>query len=337
MKPQPSLVDVNPEALRLWCPVDAVVAENRPAIEWMDLQGVEFKEPFFNETLARVDAQKNRRRVVTEIDTLLQFEQICDGLSPSGFIFHSSRCGSTLVANSCRALNGSTVISEAPVVDKMISRFYTDAPPGSTKELLYTVLLRSTVAALGQRLKGDEARYFVKFSCTSTLQIQRIRRIWPNVPFLFLYRNPVEIIVSNLKVTPEWMQPQSNPATAAAIVGVEEDQLESLSPEEYCARSLRRFFSAVDTADEDCIKLCDYKDLSFESLIAMVRFCGIEPSVDEMDAIEKLTRLYSKDSTGTQLFKGDSATKRNAASEAVLVMAQKWAQAAYQRLNDRSS
>src|SRR6476646_10504055 len=120
------LVDFKPEALKFWCPVDAVIAGDQPAIEWMDLRGVDFREPFFNETLARVDHEK-RGRVVTAVDALLQFEKICDGLAPSGFIFHSSRCGSTLVANACRALKHSFVIAEAPAIDKLIARFFTDA------------------------------------------------------------------------------------------------------------------------------------------------------------------------------------------------------------------
>src|SRR5262245_17455580 len=210
MKGTHTIGDIDPRALRLWAPVDALISGDRPAIEWMDLEGVEFNEPFFHETLARVDSEDKRRRVVTDIDSLLQFEKICDGLSPSGFILHSSRCGSTLVANACRALKASHVIAEAPLIDKLITRFFTDASTGSPKELLYLVLLRAAVSALGQRLNGDKSLYFVKLACTSTLQIRRVRRIWPDVPFVFLYRDPVEVIVSNLKSIPDWMRPESN-------------------------------------------------------------------------------------------------------------------------------
>jgi hypothetical protein len=51
--------------------------------------------------------------------------------------------------------------------------------------------------------------------------MHRLRRIWPNVPFIFLYRDPVEVIVSNLKSLPEWINSASNPAAAAAIVDVD--------------------------------------------------------------------------------------------------------------------
>ncbi|HSB28049.1 MAG TPA: hypothetical protein VLE19_09340 [Pyrinomonadaceae bacterium] len=324
---------VRPEELKLWLPVDAVIANDRPAIEWMDLRGVEFKEPFFTETLERVNDEELRRRVTTDIDTLLQFEKSCAGLSPAGFIFHGSRCGSTLVANACRGLAGSLVMSEAPPIDKIISRFFTDAEPGSTKELLYLVLLRATVSALGQRLKGEESRYFVKLACTSTLQMKRLRHIWPNIPFVFIYRDPVEVIVSNLRAIPEWMKPESNPATAAAIVGVDSDQLNSLSPEEYCARALGRFYSTASANLDARTAFVNYEQLSVEVLIEIVRFFGIEPTAAERDVIDKVSRLYSKDLTRIQKFEPDSAAKRSLASPRVWELSEKWARSEYECLN----
>jgi hypothetical protein len=328
------LVEIKPESMKLWCPVDAVIAEDQPAIEWMDLHGIDFREPFFNETLARIDSEK-RGRVLTTFDALLQFEKICDGLSPSGFILHSSRCGSTLVANACRAVKDSIVIAEAPVIDKLITRFFTDGLSGSAKELLYKLLLRATVTALGQRLKGDESHYFVKLACTSTLQIYRLRCIWPDVPFVFLYRDPVETIVSNLLSIPEWMRAEVNPAAAAAIVGVDEEHVTSLGSEEYCARSLGRFFAAVDANFDSRMKLLNYEQLSFDSLIAILNFFGIDPTVDEADAVRKVSRLYSKDSTSTRVFEDDSSQKRSAASGETYIAAERWAQSSYDRLNAR--
>lgn len=328
------LADIKPESLKLWCPVNAVIAEDQPAIEWMDLHGVNFREPFFNETLARVESEK-RARVVTSFDALLQFEKICDGLSPSGFILHSSRCGSTVVANACRAVKNSVVIAEAPVIDKLITRFFTDGPSGSAKELLYKLLLRATVTALGQRLNGDECHYFVKFACTSTLQIHRLRSIWPDVPFVFLYRNPVETIVSNLRSIPEWMRAEVNPAAAAAIVGEDEERVTSLGVEEYCARSLGRFFAAVDTNFDARMRLLNYEQLSFDSLIAILNFFNIEPAVAEADAVRKVSRLYSKDSTSTRVFEDDSLQKRSAASREICLAAERWAEDSYDRLNAR--
>ena len=327
---------IQPEDLISWLPVDATIHNGKPAVEWMRLPGVQFTEPFFSQTIERVNADGGSQRLVSEFDLLLRSEKVFDSVEPSGFIFHSSRCGSTLLANACRALPGSIVISEAPVLDKIISRFFTDAET-ETKLLLYKLVLRATVRALGQRRLGHERHLFIKFACTSTLQMRHLRSIWPNVPFVFLYRDPVETIVSNLKTTPEWMCFESNPATAAAIAGVDEFQLRGMSAEEFCARSLGRYFvEAANNADLSMLSI-NYARLNFTTVISALKFFGVAPSGQEVDAIRTISGLYSKDSTQRQVFKSDSESKRISASEYAREVAHKWAQESFEALEHRSA
>ncbi len=324
---------IKPEQLKSWLPVDAIIDSGHPAIAWMDFSDVVLTEPFFHETVARVTATLNRQSVITDLDALLQLEKISDHLHPSGVIFHTSRCGSTLVANACRALNGSIVINEALVIDKLLSRFFTDSEPNSPKELLYMVLVRAAIIALGQRRLGNERHFVVKFACTSSLQINRIRRIFPNVPFVFLYRDPVEVMVSNLRSIPEWMRPDSNPATAAAIVGVELSHLRELSAEEFCARALGRFYAEANENRGPNTALLNYSQLTPETLLEIVSSFGADPSEEEADVIRDASRLYSKDLTRSHTFVADSDSKRNSASAVIVEMAEKWAIPSYERLS----
>src|SRR5215203_3952872 len=140
----------------------------------MDMSDLNLTEPFFQQTIERATLE-TREELFTEFDVLLQPESLLDTVPPTGFIFHSSRCGSTLVANACRAVAGSIVISEANAIDKLIARFVTDT--GDVKESVYSVFLRGVVHALGQRRSGGEQHLFVKFACCGFSQIDRIRRI----------------------------------------------------------------------------------------------------------------------------------------------------------------
>src|SRR5689334_24604888 len=149
----------------------------------MEMTDVSLDEPFFQQTVDRVKT-KERGELFTEFDILLQLEKVLESVPPTGFIFHSSRCGSTLVANACRAITNSIVLSEANAIDKLIARFFTDATD-SVKESLYSVFLRGVVHALGQQRSGREQHLFIKFACTSFAQIERIKRIWPRVPWIF--------------------------------------------------------------------------------------------------------------------------------------------------------
>ncbi len=319
------------EHLKSWLPVDAVISNGRPGIEWLDMTGVTLTEPFFHQTVARVRKERvSSLPRITDFDELIRLEKVSDSLSPSGFIFHSSRCGSTLVANSCRALEGALVVAEPPVLDKLISRFFTDRDEDGTKELFYSVLLKCAVSALGQRRLGNERHYFIKFATASILQFHRIRRIWPTVPALFLYRDPVEVIVSNLQNIPEWMTIESNPKTSAAIVDVSEEDLTSLCPEEFCARALGRFYSAAASAQDENSLLCNYDKLSADTLLRLMRFFRVPISQEEADRIRQDASLYSKDSSRT--FRTDSDVKRANASERVTELAKQWALLPYQHL-----
>src|SRR4030095_1002992 len=105
----------------------------------MEMSDVSLEEPFFQQTVDRAKLD-HRGELFTEFDVLLQLEKILDSVAPTGFIFHSSRCGSTLVANACRSIANSIVLSEANAIDKLIARVVTDGD--GIKASLYSVFLR---------------------------------------------------------------------------------------------------------------------------------------------------------------------------------------------------
>jgi hypothetical protein len=320
------------EQLRSWLPVDAMVWQGRPALEWVNMSGVVLAEPFFDQTVARVRKDPGSGLpLITSLDELVRLEKVSDSLPPSGFIFHSSRCGSTLVANAVRALRNSLVVAEAPVLDKLISRLFTDTDEVGTKELIYSAFLRGAISALGQRRFGTERHYFVKFAPTSILQFARIRRIWPRVPALFLYRDPIEVMVSNLQNVPDWMKIESNPKVSAAVLGVNQSDLVSLSPAEFCARALGRFYSAAVEMGENTL-LCNHNELSPETLLRLIRFFVGSVSDDEADAIKLQASLYSKDRFRQTAFSDDAHSKRAKASAYMQEMVDQWAMPAYLRL-----
>jgi hypothetical protein len=321
--------------LKGWLPVDAVVVDGKPGFRWMDMHGVTLDEPFFHETVARALQDKtDRGECFTEFDAVNQLEKVLDGVQPTGFIFHSSRCGSTLLANACRVLKDSIVLSEADAIDKLVARFITDMDVGGVRETLYSVLLRGVVNALAQRRTGTERHLFIKFSCCSTFQLARIRRIWPKVPWVFVYRDPVETIVSNLKSLPKWMQDEDH-RVLATIAGTTAVEIASMSREELCARAVGSFYSsAVALANENSM-LLNYRQLSVPVLMEVLRFFQVEPLPGEIDEITRIASFYSKDASRSQLFSVDSQVKQRQASLLVQQMAEEWAATPYQLLESK--
>jgi hypothetical protein len=317
--------------LKGWLPVDAVVVDGRPGLLWMEMSGMSLAEPFFQQTVERAKTD-NRREQFTEFDVLLQLEKQFDSIEPTGFIFHSSRCGSTLVANACRAIPGAIVLSEANAIDKLIARFITDAD-NAVKEALYSVFLRGVVHALAQRRSANARHLFIKFACCSFAQLERIKRIWPNVPWLFLYRDPVETIVSNINDVPPWLL-DSDRRVLASITGATPGEIAEMSLEELCARTIGSLYStAYDLANGNSM-LLNYKQLSVPVIASVLNFFKVSPSTEELETIARTSGVYSKEASGTRAFVADIDVKQKLASALVREMSERWASEPYRLLEE---
>ncbi len=322
------------ERLKGCLPVDALVSDGQPYIEWMEMSDVTLSEPFFQQTVEKARMKHPARNdFITDINALIQFEKLADFLRPTGFIFHASRCGSTLVSNACRALRDTLVFSEPYVVDKLVGQFFTMAQGEGLLTHLWQIFLRGAVSALGQRMSGQERHFIIKFACCGILQLKLIRRIWPEVPWVFIYRDPVEIMVSNLKNVPDWMLTEEQPEHTSAMLELTQRDVSRMSRDEFCARALGKFYAMAAEQADDRAMLIAYEQLSPETLSEVASFFGAAPSAAEMDEITRVSRLYSKDST--RAFGGDADIKRRAASPLTLEMAERWAAEPFERLRRR--
>jgi len=313
-----------------WMPVDAVVVEGRPGLSWMDMAGVSLSEPFFQQTVERA-RRDDRRELFTEFDVLLELEKQLESVAPTGFIFHSSRCGSTLVANACRAVSDSIVLSGANAIDKLSARFITDVD-NTVKESLYSVFLRGVVHALAQRRTADAQHLFIKFSCCSFAQLERIKRIWPNVPWLFLYRDPVETIVSNINDVPPWLI-DSDRRVLASIINTSPAAVAEMSLEELCARTIGSLYSTASDLANGNSMLLNYKQLSVPVIASVLKFFKVSLSTDELETIARTSGVHSKD--GTRAFVADADTKQKLASDLVREMSERWAGEPYRLLEQK--
>jgi hypothetical protein len=235
------------------------------------------------------------------------------------------------VANACRAIEGSIVLSEPPAVDKLVARFITDADD-RTKEMLYSIFLRATVAALGQRRTGRERHLFIKFACCSVSQIERIRRIWPNVPWVFLYRDPIETIVSNMQNLPSWLQDEDH-RVLASIVSASAAEVAAMTREELCARAIAAFYTTAHRVANDRALLLNYDQLSPANVL---EFFAVVPTAAEMEIIARQSQNYSKATpAAARTFVADTEAKHLLATDLIREVAATWANQPYQLLEQK--
>src|ERR1700722_13069754 len=144
--------------LALWTPVAINLGPGAATIDWGDLRGVRFAEPFLHQTIERWAGDDPAPLVRTGIDALAALDD-APALDPTALIFHLSRCGSTLLSRLLSMSPGTLVVSEPAPVNTLLL-----GDPKAVAPLTQVEALRLLVRALGRCRFGDEHRYIVKLT-----------------------------------------------------------------------------------------------------------------------------------------------------------------------------
>ena len=320
-------MSVNANQLAGWVPIRIYWNGCTPVVDWCWVGKRRLTEPFFDHTI-----DNSLRlpfsllfRPQTPIELLRERDTIAPGVHPQGFIFHMSRCGSTLVSQMLAGLSGSVMLSEAGPIDSVLRAQFRDP---SLSEATRSDWLQWTVSALGQRRNGDETHLFIKFDSWSALDLPLISRAYPRVPWIFLYRNPVEVLVSQLArrgahMVPGGIEPE--------LFGMNMAEAFEMQPEEYCARVLAVTCEAALRQHQSCAGLMiNYEQLPDAVWTGVADFFGIEVSDFDMEAFRRVTQLDAKNPS--LMFESDSKTKQSLASEAVRRAAESWLAPLFERL-----
>lgn len=123
---------------------------------------------------------------------------------PSGFVFHESRCGSTLIANSLVAADpiGHRVYSESgPPITALRACGSSSSSSNQCHPKSAAALLRDVIYMMGRTNDiHKEHSTFFKIQSIGTLSLPIFRLAFPSVPWIFVYRDPVHVMMSQLDV-----------------------------------------------------------------------------------------------------------------------------------------
>lgn len=313
--------------LKDWVPIRCYWQAGQAMVDWCYLGDLRFTEPFFDQTIG-ISLRRPANmlfRHQTPIEVLGELHATRPGLAPSGLIFHMSRCGSTLIAQTLAALPQQIVLSEAAPIDMVLRSQLRD--PSITDEQRST-WVRWLVSAYGQRRSGEEQRYFIKLDSWHTLFLPLLRRIFPDVPWIFVYRDPVEVMVSHQRqrgpqVLPGVIEPQ--------LVGLDLETVTQLSQDEYCAIALARICqAAADHVQHDPGLLLNYRELPGAIWSRLPAHVGVSYSEAEQLRLRQAAQLDAKNPVLP--FNDDRALKQQLASASVRELAERWLQPVYQQL-----
>jgi hypothetical protein len=273
------MVRVTDDAAQLdgWIPVRLNWSDGRPVIDWCFLGKRGFKESSFErtvETCVRYPANLLFRHQ-TSIDILLQLRETRPGLKPTGFVFHMSRCGATSLPRMLAALPENIVISEARPIDSVLRAHLRHEKISDLERVNW---LRGMVSALGQQRLGMERHLFIIFHSWNVMELPLVRSAFPDVPWVFLYRDPLEVLVSQLG--------QRGAATIPSIFppeyfGMKAGDAVLMGPEEYCATVLAAICQTALKQYDDGGMLINYSELPEVAWSRISKLFGVSCSDSE--------------------------------------------------------
>jgi gluconate kinase len=310
-----------------WTPIRIFWQQSAPFVDWVLLGEQRPTEPFFEQTIGQAMHHPFNMlfRHRTPVAALKELQQINPGVPPKGFIFHMSRCGSTLVSQMLASLPENIVLSEATPIDAVL-RAHAQFPQITDEQRMDW--LRGLVSALGQKRHEEEQDLFIKFDSWHMLDLPLIERAFPGVPWIFLYREPVEVMASHLRsrggqmlpgyIKPEWLD-------------LDMETVSRLSLDEYCARVLAKFCeTALRYRDLGQSLLVNYRqlpDIFFSSLLDHFR---VSYTPDELARMRRVMQFHAKSPAMT--FTSDTADKQRAVTEEVRQLAALWIDPLYEEL-----
>ena len=313
-----------------WVPIRIYWQRDRPMVDWAFLRERRFTDPFFIQAInpcVRHPADVLFRHR-TPLEELGEIAGAHPGVRPRGFIFHMSRCGSTLLSQMLAAAPENIVLSEPGPVDDILRAHFghpqvTDAQRGRW--------LESLVAALVWQRHPQERNAFIKFDCWHVMFLPLIQRVFPDVPWIFLYREPLEVMASAQQqlggqMIPGVLQPE--------LFGWDRESVLRMSLFEYTARVLSKLCeAALVQAQAGGGKLVNYRQLPSAIWPALMNYWKLDFQLEQTERMLGVAGLNAKNPALP--FEPDSEVKRKFSSAETRDLTRQWLEPIYQQLESQ--
>ncbi len=315
-----------------WIPIGVRWNFTEPLIDWCYAGEERFTEPFFDNSIERLLARPYNLafRRLTRIDALRQCAEANPSARVAGIIFHMSRCGSTFASRALAVSEKNVVLSEASPLDWMI-RASVRRPEITRSEQVDWV--RWMVMALGQKRWDLAENLFIKLDAWHTLYFDIIREAFPDVPWLFLFRDPVEVLVSIDRQAGSAMIPGSlehitGNLTLGRMLACEQGEYPSLVLREIC-------LGAIKNSDDAHGLFVDYARMPEFVWNEMQTHFGLSPGDADTARMKAASRFNAK--SPAVEFSGDKVEKQAEASPKIREFAKRHLSDIYLKMKEISS
>lgn len=221
-------------------------------------------------------------------------------ITPAGFIFHLSRCGSTLISGCLSELDSTSVFSESPVLTEILL----DQTLGEAAQQQYLQQLIDLQASVFP----SRPHVVIKWNAWDIFRWDLIRAMYPQVPGIFLVRDPVEILASHQRSAGRHMSGDPSLAglhsvfTTTVLAG--QDVLDKR------IRILHGLLQAMSEKSSNAnISVINYQHVCTASLVSILKIFGC--AVDRLGFLKIQERMQYHSKNPGQTFIADSVKKQH--------------------------
>jgi len=237
-----------------------------------------------------MDPHLMRFASVGDPEVLKEWAKNLDYVKPTAFIFHISRCGSTLVSQLLGINERNISLAEVPFFDDILRLPFKkeNITKSDTGELF-----KAAMKFYGQKRNGPEINLFIKTDSWHIFYYKQIRELYPQVPFIFLYRRPDEVFNSHQKkrgmqAVPGLIEPE--------LFGFDRIETVNMNQDIYTAKMLERYFEMYLKIKENdkLSSFLNYREGIIPIIKEIAAITKIIISEDELLSIEDRSLYHSK-------------------------------------------
>lgn len=241
-------------------------------------------EPFQDEYISRC-LQQLFNQIIRPCSSLGFIHQQANKLTavqPAGFIFHLSRCGSTLISGCLSELDSTCVFSESPLLTELLL----------DKQLSTAELTISLQAFINLQAAAFSARskMIIKWNAWDIFHWEIIRHFFPQVPVIFLVRDPVEILASHQRLAGRHMAGDQSLSGIHSVFSPREESILTWRSKvlQVLLDEMNRF------ACNPLIFTVDYSDLNKDKICKVAHHFGLDINDHALQKITKRLQFHSK-------------------------------------------
>ncbi len=302
-------------------------------IKWSDITNYHIYEGAYKRGLQSYQAIRSLqspKKIEPEITTNLSEIDNIDvpKREPDLIIFHMSRCGSTLMTKALAQSRKNNIFGEPGILFPAIHYLKCqNAPNEIIKSSIYKLF-----SSLGRQRLQTHENFIVKLSSLETFAMPLLQEIYPRTKMLFIYRHPIEVIVSNIEKAALFMRHRVNSWNKNPF-----NQMNDIDDIEYLTTHISNCMQEALRLDHDSLNLLNYSDLTSENLHTIMDVLGLSFTSEEKHKMQLQFSQYSKADNKKQNFVPDGAEKLKSASDEIWEAYENHLQQIYQQLCQASN